>query len=191
MKTRCFRGRKLIYLVLIVVTTVITFGKIKSNIKLRTTDSSHKSYSVGKRAEIDSVYVVGISDGDTFKALTKDKEQIKCRIYGIDAPEMKQAFGDKSKGKLAEKIFNKKVEIVLQSTDVYKRKVVWVYFKGEDIGLQMIKEGFAWHYKKYFDSEEYAEAQKEASMKKVGLWADKNPTSPWLWREEQKNNRKK
>ena len=43
------------------------------------------------------VQVVGITDGDTFKGLTKEKEEIKYRIYGIDAPEKKQAFGTKSK----------------------------------------------------------------------------------------------
>lgn len=44
-----------------------------------------------------NVKVVGISDGDTFTGLNRDNLQLKFRIYGIDAPEKKQAFGTKSK----------------------------------------------------------------------------------------------
>jgi endonuclease YncB( thermonuclease family) len=44
-----------------------------------------------------TVVVTGITDGDTFKGLTADKQEIKFRIYGIDTPEKKQAFGNKSK----------------------------------------------------------------------------------------------
>ena len=37
--------------------------------------------------------VVAVTDGDTIKVLTADKTQIKIRLYGIDAPEKKQAYG--------------------------------------------------------------------------------------------------
>ena len=52
------------------------------------------------------VKVIGITDGDTFKGLTEAKEEIKFRIYGIDAPEKKQAFGTKSKEYLSDLIFH-------------------------------------------------------------------------------------
>ena len=34
--------------------------------------------------------VVAISDGDTITLLTKDKQQLKIRLVGIDTPEKKQ-----------------------------------------------------------------------------------------------------
>ena len=34
--------------------------------------------------------VVNIADGDTLTILTSDKEQIKIRLHGIDAPERGQ-----------------------------------------------------------------------------------------------------
>ena len=46
----------------------------------------------------------------------------------------------------------------------------------------------AWHYKYYQmeQSEEdrrlYSEAELEARMKQVGLWMDKEPMAPWVWR---------
>lgn len=51
------------------------------------------------------VKVVKISDGDTFTAINRDNLQIKFRIYGIDAPEKKQAFGTKSREFLSSLIF--------------------------------------------------------------------------------------
>jgi endonuclease YncB( thermonuclease family) len=41
--------------------------------------------------------VVGISDGDTLTVLTAAKTQVKIRLYGIDAPEAGQDFGNKAK----------------------------------------------------------------------------------------------
>ena len=53
------------------------------------------------------VKVVGVSDGDTFTAINRDNLQLKIRVYGIDAPEKKQAFGNKSKEALSNLIFGK------------------------------------------------------------------------------------
>ena len=44
--------------------------------------------------------VVGIADGDTITVLDADKVQHKIRLAGIDAPEEKQAFGNRSKESL-------------------------------------------------------------------------------------------
>lgn len=41
--------------------------------------------------------VVKIVDGDTITALDAQNTTIKIRMYGIDAPESKQAFGQKAK----------------------------------------------------------------------------------------------
>ena len=43
-------------------------------------------------AQTFQVKVIKISDGDTFSAINRDNLELKFRIYGIDAPEKKQAF---------------------------------------------------------------------------------------------------
>ena len=45
--------------------------------------------------------VVKVSDGDTITVLDRDHRQIKIRLAGIDAPEKKQAYGERSKQHLA------------------------------------------------------------------------------------------
>ena len=55
--------------------------------------------------EKDSLKVIGISDGDSFKVLFKNQE-LKIRIHGIDAPERNMPFYLTSKKYLSHLIFN-------------------------------------------------------------------------------------
>ena len=41
--------------------------------------------------------IVGISDGDTLTILDSSNQQHRIRLSGIDAPEKKQPFGNRSK----------------------------------------------------------------------------------------------
>lgn len=117
------------------------------------------------------VQVVGIVDGDTFDGLTKDKIEIRFRIYGIDAPEKKQAFNDKSKKYLSDLIYGKRVGIKVQKKrDGYGRPIVWVYSPdGKDVGAEMIKAGMAWHFTEYDKSQEYSNLEDFARRNKTGL----------------------
>lgn len=145
----------------------------------------HKKESLHfKKGEEYSVKVVGISDGDTFTGLTNDNQQVKCRIYGIDAPEKKQAFGNVSKQTLSDLIFGKQVHIKIQNKDRWQRAIVWVYTSDKkDISAEMLKSGMAWHYKKYDNTEEYAELENEARQNRIGLWQDNEPIPPWNFRK--------
>ena len=134
------------------------------------------------------VKVVGITDGDTFKGLTHDNEEVKYRIYGIDAPENKQAFGNKSKQYLSDLIYGKTVGIKLDKIDFFGRPVVWVYTPdGKDVSAEMIMSGMAWHFKKYDKTELYSILEIEARYKQKGLWFDKDPVAPWDFRKKKKS----
>ena len=137
-----------------------------------------------KKGEEYSVKVVGIVDGDTFTGLTADNQQIKCRIYGIDAPEKGQAFGNRSKQTLSDLIFGKQVKIKIQGRH-YERAIVRVFTaEGKDVSAEMLKAGMAWHYKQYDKSKNYAQLENQARNERIGLWADKNPMEPWLFRKQ-------
>jgi len=138
-----------------------------------------------KKGEEYTVKVVGVFDGDTFAGLTTDNKQVKCRIYGIDAPEKKQAFGNRSKQVLSDLIFDKNVYIIIQDKDRYQRAIVRVYTSdGKDISAEMLKIGMAWHYKQYSKDNEYAELEKAARQHKIGLWVDKKRVAPWEYRKK-------
>lgn len=130
-----------------------------------------------------SVKVVAISDGDTFTAINNDNLQLKIRVFGIDAPEKKQSFGNKSKEFLSSLIFGKKILIDVQTQDKYGRYSAYVYSpEGKDVSLLMIHEGMAWHYTEYDNNKVYEEAQVLAKKAKRGLWADPSPVAPWDFR---------
>ncbi len=127
--------------------------------------------------------VVKVSDGDTVTILTSDKTQHKIRLNDIDAPEKKQAFGNKSKDNLAKYIAGKTVTVEYQKKDKYKRVLGTIYYNNTDINLQQVKDGYAWVYKKYSNNQTYYKAEKLARDKRVGLWADKKPLEPWEFRK--------
>ena len=147
--------------------------------------------SANKRNYDYQVRVVSITDGDTFRGLTKDKKEIRFRIHGIDAPEKKQPFSQKSKQYLSDLIYNKTVGVIVETErDKYGRPVVWVYTpEGKDVSAEMIKAGMAWHYKDYSDDENYASLEIEARRNRLGLWNDPNPVMPSDLRKNQRRKK--
>lgn len=141
-----------------------------------------------------SVKVVGVTDGDTITALTANKQQLKVRLAGIDAPERSQAYGMKARKHLADQIFGKIIELEIRGTDKYKRTLGIVYLNDQDINELMIKDGFAWFYRKYASSQpeeeaaRYEAAEDAARSEGIELWSMKDPTPPWAYRKEQKKN---
>lgn len=137
--------------------------------------------------------VVGIADGDTVTVLDASNTQFKIRLMGIDAPEKKQAFGNKSKESLSALVFNKQVTVEYSKRDKYGRTVGKILVGGVDANLEQVRSGMAWHYKQYQkeqsveDRSTYAQAEEKARIEKRGLWVDKEPIAPWDFRKEKKH----
>jgi endonuclease YncB( thermonuclease family) len=128
--------------------------------------------------------VVGVSDGDTITVLDGNKTQHKIRVAGIDAPEKAQDFGSRSKEHLSDLVFGKTVNIPESKIDKYGRTVSRVMFGNTDAGLEQIKAGMAWHYKKYeieqspADRTSYSSAENLAKASKIGLWSQSVQVRP-------------
>ena len=136
--------------------------------------------------------VVGVHDGDTVTVLNANKTQYKFRLGGIDAPELKTDFGNRSKKNLSERIFGKTVKVEYSKIDKYGRYIGTVFIDGEDVNLEQIESGSAWHYKKYADEQSpedrkvYAKAETKARDAKLGIWSLPNPVPPWNYRADLK-----
>ena len=134
--------------------------------------------------------VVGITDGDTITVLDVGKTEHKVRLMGIDAPEKKQDFGNESKKALSNYIYQKEITVEYRKQDRYKRKVGKIILGKEDICLQMIKDGMAWHYKDYekeqpkIDRDLYSQAELKAREAKIGLWQDSKAIAPSTFRHK-------
>jgi len=132
--------------------------------------------------------VVGVADGDTITVLDADKVQHKIRLSGIDAPEKKQAFGNRSKESLSELAFDKTVDVETEKRDKYGRQIGKVLVNGRDVNLVQVERGMAWFYRQYQrdqspnDRRLYEAAEDAAKADKRGLWRDADPVPPWDFR---------
>ena len=135
--------------------------------------------------------VVKVTDGDTIHVLDQSKERHKIRLGGIDAPEKKQAFGRRSTKNLAEYVAGKYIEVEYSKRDRYKRIIGKLLLNNQDINLQQVKDGYAWHYKKYqkdqseLDRDLYGAAEIEARNNRIGIWTEK-AIPPWEFRRKRK-----
>lgn len=138
--------------------------------------------------------VVGVADGDTITVLDADKVQHKIRLAGIDAPEKKQAFGNRSKESLSDLVFDKTVNVETEKRDRYGRQVGKVLVNGQDVNLVQVERGMAWFYRQYQreqspnDRRLYEAAEDAARADKRGLWRDAEPTPPWEFRRKGRNS---
>ena len=136
--------------------------------------------------------VVGVSDGDTITVLDAGKTQHVVRLGGIDAPERKQPFGSAAKEVLSSFVFDRRVEARCWKRDRYGREICSVFVGTRDVGLAMIRDGYAWHYKAFEreqsaeDRAAYARTEADARSARKGLWRDAAPVPPWDWRKERK-----
>jgi len=130
---------------------------------------------------------VAITDGDTLRVLYvtgETKSEIKIRLYGIDAPEKSQAFGTQAKQALSALAFGKDLTVYSKGRDRYGRLLAWLTVGSTPINAEMVKAGFAWHYRKYAPKEtELAQLEADARNNRRGLWIDAAPVAPWEFRK--------
>lgn len=86
--------------------------------------------------------------------------------------------------------FGKHASVETNKIDRYGRSVGVVFVDRQDVNLEQVKRGMAWHYKQYQreqssqDQVGYAAAELEAKVAKRGLWQDATPQPPWEFRHE-------
>ncbi|MBU7045170.1 MAG: thermonuclease family protein [Theionarchaea archaeon] len=119
----------------------------------------------------DTLICTSVIDGDTFKLETGET----VRLIGIDAPELSQPGGEKSRECLAHLILNKEVTLEkdYEDRDKYNRLLRFVYIGSICINEEMIRQGYA-EARYLTDSirEYYIQLEREAETAKAGLWRD-------------------
>lgn len=133
-----------------------------------------------------------IIDGDTIVADcdASQKQRINIRIWGMDAPEMKQEPWGKNAKNALEKIFlmNKHDIITLKIRDIdqYNRYVGQIFINNQeiDIGLKMVSDGFAVVYRQYNQDQQYQAEENHARNAKKGIWQyEGSQQDPASWRK--------
>jgi micrococcal nuclease len=126
--------------------------------------------------------VIGIQDGDTIemkfifdgkKAGIRQGKAVRIRFLHVNSPERGKPFYKVAKQYTSEKCFRKVVQIRHNGEfDRYGRLLGDVILpNGSVLNKELVKKGLAIHYKKYSKSVEYANLEKIAQQKKIGIWS--------------------
>jgi len=127
--------------------------------------------------------VIAVKDGDTIDLL-RNGETIKVRLYGVDSPEKAQDYGQKAKDFTSTLAFGKQVRLIEHNKDRYGRTVGTIILPdGKNLNEELVRNGYAWHYKAYSNDKKLADMEADARRYKRGLWQDPNPTPPWDFRK--------
>lgn len=135
--------------------------------------------------------VFSVDDGDTFSVRRPDQSVVTIRILAIDAPEFKQDSFKKSKKSLSDLILNKNVNVTVSAKDSQDHLIGTVFIDGQDVGLLQLEKGMAWQYQQVANEQtakvrkQYSDAQAKAQSDGVGIWDEKKPIPPWVFRGEQ------
>jgi endonuclease YncB( thermonuclease family) len=127
--------------------------------------------------------VVEVPDGDDIKIVTASNLAVRVRLSGIDAPQMGQAYAERAKEVLSEKVLHRTVRVELLAHDGYRRAVGNVFHGDRWINLEMVATGLAWHAAAALTDERLAKAEEDAREAKVGLWQESYQLPPWEYRE--------
>lgn len=127
--------------------------------------------------------VIEVIDGDQLR-VRKGRTVMVIRLFGVDAPEPRQPFGEQAREFIAEALLNRVVEV--EPAGAASRKVIVARIR---IGRRVINEalleaGLAWHYRAQDRTKHYEELERVARGEGRGLWAVKGRIPPWTWRGE-------
>jgi micrococcal nuclease len=136
-------------------------------------------------AEVIEGKVMAVWDGNTLEVKADDNETYKLSLAGIDSPELEQPFGEEARTVLEKLVLKKNVKIELSGKDRWGNQLAIVWLKGQvDVRLELLKQGLAWTAERN-PLPQLEVIRTEAKQNALGLWAQPEPTPPWIFRRQQ------
>ena len=143
--------------------------------------------------------VSAVLEGDMLVVDVPGRGPIKLRLAWIDAPERAQPAGEAARSSLGALSFGREVRIehAGEGPGGLWHGVAWASSpdtpcrgtdcpKTLDLGMAQIARGMAWHDRRSLGQPahslgQYEHAEFQARIRRLGLWAEKNPVPPWQW----------
>ena len=126
-------------------------------------------------------------DGDTVK-IDDGQRQYKLRITDIDAPERNQRYGKQARRALMKLCKQANIQVTLTGIDKYQRELGYLTCNNTAVSEYLIEQGFAWFNVRYSNNVALQAAENNARQAKRGLWKQKKPMPPWVWRQKHAHN---
>lgn len=159
---------------------------IKEAAKLINTTFDKDFWLTATEAKNQTYKLIEVVDWDTVR-IEKDGQVVSVRMIGLDAPESTttryghmECFWKEASNHLAQLLsgvsqIELEVDPTQTATDKYWRLLGYVIANGVNMNQKMIEDGYGFEYTynlPYKYQSEFKAAQKIASEKKFGLWAD-------------------
>ena len=133
------------------------------------------------------IHITNVSDGDSLRS-----GDLRIRLFGIDAPELKQRCTDQNgalwgcgmaahrqlRGLIGAK---RDLQCSLRDVDRYGRLVMQCFNGPTDIGAAMVRSGYALAYRNF--SNLYIAEEEKARTSLKGVWRG-TFSPPWEWRRQ-------
>lgn len=121
----------IILIILILVFIMLNYSWVESNIILKFNENTDSEIGFVKR----------VVDGDTIEI----ENNTKIRMLGINTPEKGERYYAEAKKFLEDLILNKTIELekTEEDTDMYERKLRYVFLDEQNVNLELVKNGFA------------------------------------------------
>jgi len=131
--------------------------------------------------------VARILDGDSFR-VRHGRSIETIRLYGIDCPEYRQEGWQQAK-KMTQALLGKgPIDIQSMDVDRYGRTVALVHAQGRLINAELVASGWAWLYRRYCHAQPFCRQletlERDARLHDRGVWAQKRPVPPWVWKRQ-------
>ncbi|KJR43269.1 nuclease [Candidatus Magnetoovum chiemensis] len=137
--------------------------------------------------------VSDVINGDTIIITDRDGKNIKCRLYGIEAPKLgsnkmdSQPFSFNAKIYLSSLLLNKDVSVFLSAVKQDKENLCIIKKDGLEINMDMVIGGYAWAARYYMTNpyvSKYINLERRARRFKRGLWKQDSPVPPWQYKPQ-------
>ena len=130
-----------------------------------------------------------VFDGDSFEARRADGRKVEIRLFGIDAPERRQPWSNRSREALRELVEGQVLAVDVVTVDRYERVIAEVTLPdGRSLNEEQVAAGHAWVYRRYTDDIHLLALERRASREGRGLWSlpEHERIPPWEWRYERR-----
>ena len=143
------------------------------------------------------VQILRVVDGDSLEVqhaglFNLRRRPFAVRLYGIDAPELAQPYGDEARRELESLVRRGGIRMEEIATDRYGRCVGLLYRRragrGQSINRAMVRSGMAYWYRQYGGRDlGFPEAEADAKSKRRGVWRERGGSQrPWDYRANQR-----
>lgn len=174
--------------------TTLALGQIPPDVFDTGSSATDSLSDTAATVKVRHCRVTSIHDGDSMRVRCPGfRDTLRIRLDQIDAPELDQAYGTRSRDVLRS-MCPKGGQAVVHDlgADTYNRRLGRVFCNDIDVNAAMVKAGAAWVYNYHASDKSLYSLQDEARSRKRGLWAGSGePVAPWDFRyRQQRQNRR-